>query len=108
MYTVSAGDPKLVIYEAAGLPLRTDDNSETSLSENPDDIATVLRVRNGTGLHICIFGNIDDCRVFITEYKGDGATLSIDDLVPVPEDKAVEAEPQEEPEEEQTEQEKQD
>lgn len=85
VYTMSAGDPKLVLYEKAGLPLRTDDKSEASLSDNPDDIAAVLRVKQGTGLHICIFGDVKECRVYITEYTGDGTTLTMDDLVPVPE-----------------------
>lgn len=94
IYTVSAGDPKLVIYEQAGFPLRTDDKSETSLSDNPDDVATVLRVKEGTGLHLCVFGDVTDCRVFITEYTGDGTSLTIDDLVPVPD--------KEEPDDEET------
>ena len=88
VYTVSAGDPKLVIYERAGLPLRTDDRSEASLSDNPDDVATVLRVTKETGLHICVFGDVTDCRVFITEYTGDGTSLTTDDIVPVPETEA--------------------
>ena len=87
VYSVSAGDPKLVIYEQAGFPLRTDDKSEASLSDNPDDIATVLRVKAGTGLHICVFDDVTDCSVFITEYTGDGTSLTEDDLVPVPESK---------------------
>ncbi len=83
VYTVSKGDPKLVIYEQVGFPLRTDDKSEASLSDNPDDVATVLRVKEGTRLHICIYGDVSDCRVFMTEYKGDGTSLTIDDLVAI-------------------------
>lgn len=85
VYSVSAGDPKLVIYEQAGFPLRSDDTSEASLSDNPNDVATVLTVKEGTGLRICVFDDVTDCRVFITEYTGDGTSLTIDDLVPVPE-----------------------
>lgn len=85
VYTMSEGDPKLVIYETDGVPLRTDDKSEASLSENPGDIATVLRVKKGTKLRICIFGDVSGCRAFITEYTGDGTSLTMDDLVPVPE-----------------------
>ena len=92
VYTVSAGDPKLVIYEKAGFPLRTDDRSEASLSNNPEDSATVLRVKKGAGLHICVFDDIADCRVFITEYTGDGTSLTMDDLVPVPEDTETDVE----------------
>ena len=87
VYTVSGGDPRLVIYETSGFPLRTDDKSEASLSDNPDDVATVLRVKEGTGLHICIFGDVSDCRVFITEYTGDGTTLTAEDLAPIPDKK---------------------
>ena len=83
VYTVSKGDPRLVIYEQAGFPLRTDDKSEASLSDNPDDVATVLKVKEGTGLHICIFGDVADCRVYLTEYTGEGTSLTIDDLAPV-------------------------
>ena len=105
VYTLSGGDPRLVIYEKAGFPLRTDDKSEASLSDNPDDVATVLRVKEGNGLHICIFGDVSDCRVFITEYKGDGTTLTMDDLVPVPDKKTKGTAESEEPEDaEQTEQ----
>ena len=86
VYSVSAGDPKLIIYEQAGFPLRSDDTSEASLSDNPNDVATVLTVKKGAGLRICVFDNVTDCRVFITEYTGDGTSLTIDDLVPVPED----------------------
>ena len=86
VYSVSAGDPKLVIYEQAGFPLRSDDTSEASLSDNPNDVATVLTVKEGTGLHICVFDDVTDCRVFITEYTGDGTSLTMDDLVPVSED----------------------
>ena len=46
----------------------------------------MLTVKEGTGLHICVFDDVTDCRVFITEYTGDGTSLTIDDLVPVPED----------------------
>ncbi|MBQ6150551.1 MAG: hypothetical protein IJJ03_02740 [Mogibacterium sp.] len=87
-----------MIYEKAGFPLRTDDKSEASLSDNPDDVATVLKVKEGNGLHICIFGDVSDCRVFITEYKGDGTTLTMDDLVPVPEKKTEVTAGSEEPE----------
>lgn len=107
VYTVSEGDPSLVIYEQPGFPLRSDDKSEASLSSNPNDVATVLRVKQGTGLHICIFGDVADCRVYITEYTGDGTSLTVDDLVPVPEDKedvkAEEVPEEEQPEEGQTE-----
>ena len=98
VYTISGGDPRLVIYEKAGFPLQTDDKSEASLSDNPDDVATVLKVKEGNGLHICIFGDVSDCRVFITEYKGDGTTLTMDDLVPVPEKKTEVTAGSEEPE----------
>ena len=98
VYTVSGGDPKLVIYEKAGFPLRTDDRSEVSLSDNPDDVATVLRVKAETGLHISIFGDVSDCRVFITEYKGDGISFTADDLVPIPDKKAGTTEESKEPE----------
>ena len=87
VYSVSAGDPKLIIYEQAGFPLRSDDTSEASLSDNPNDVATVLTVKKGAGLRICVFDNVTDCRVFITEYTGDGTTLTINDLVPIPEKK---------------------
>jgi len=100
VYTISEGDPKLLIYEKAGLPLRTDDKSEASLSDNPDDIAAVLRVKEGTGLHICIYGDVKNCRVFITEYTGDGTTLTIDDLVPMPDDEKADEETGEEVNEE--------
>lgn len=99
-YTISEGDPKLLIYEKAGLPLRTDDKSEASLSDNPDDIAAVLRVKEGTGLHICIYGDVKDCRVFITEYTGDGTTLTMEDLVPIPENEKADEEVNEETDEE--------
>lgn len=85
VYSLSSGDPKLVIYEQAGFPLRNDDTSEASLSGNPNDVATVLRVKAGNGLRICVFDDVTDCRVFITEYKGDGTSLTMDDLVPVQE-----------------------
>lgn len=85
VYTVSEGDPRLVIYEKDGFPLRNDDKTEASLSDNPDDIATVLRVEKGTKLRICVFGQVTGCRVVMTEYTGDGTSLTIDDLVPVPE-----------------------
>lgn len=98
-YSVSSGDPKLVIYEQAGFPLRSDDTSEASLSDNPDDVATVLRVKEGTGLHICVFGDVADCRMFITEYTGDGTSLTTDDLVPVPEGKVTDKTNVDEPEE---------
>jgi hypothetical protein len=39
VYSVSDGDPKAIIYEKAGFPLRTDDDTEASLNENPDDFA---------------------------------------------------------------------
>jgi hypothetical protein len=100
VYTISEGDPKLLIYEKAGLPLRTDDKSEASLSDNPDDIAAVLRVKEGTGLHICIYGDVKDCRVFITEYTGDGTTLTMEDLVPIPENEKADEEVNEETDEE--------
>lgn len=99
-YTISEGDPKLLIYEKAGLPLRTDDKSEASLSDNPDDIAAVLRVKEGTGLHICIYGDVKDCRVFITEYTGDGTTLTMEDLVPIPQNEKADEEVNEETDEE--------
>ena len=92
VYSVSSGDPKLVIYEQAGFPLRTDDKSEMSLSDNPDDVATVLRVKEGTGLRICVFDDVTDCRVFMTEYTGDGTSLTADDLVPVPMDEETDKE----------------
>jgi hypothetical protein len=47
----------------------------------------VLTVKKGAGLRICVFDNVTDCRVFITEYTGDGTTLTINDLVPIPEKK---------------------
>jgi hypothetical protein len=100
VYTISEGDPKLLIYEKAGLPLRTDDKSEASLSDNPDGIAAVLRVKEGTGLHICIYGDVKDCRVFITEYTGDGTTLTMEDLVPIPENEKADEEVNEETDEE--------
>ena len=92
IYTVSSGDPKLMIYEKAGFPLRSDDRSEQPLSDNPEDVATVLRVKHGTGLHICIFDDVKDCRVYITEYKGDGTSLTKDDILPVPEKKSDQTE----------------
>lgn len=109
VYTVSEGDPKLMIYERAGFPLRSDDRSEAPLSDNPDDVATVLRVNEETGLHICIFGDVRKCRVFITEYTGDGTSLTADDVLPVPDIKTeITTEEPENPEEkedaEQTEQ----
>ena len=85
VYTVSGGDPRAVIYDKEGYPLRTDDTSDTSLSDNPHDIATVLKVEKGTLLHICVYGDVTDCRVFITEYTGDGTTFTKDDLTPLPE-----------------------
>lgn len=88
VYTVSKGDPGILIYERPGFPLRTDDRSEASLSDNPEDVAAVLSVEKGTKLRICVYGDISDCRVFMTGYTGDGTTLSMDDLVPVPEKKA--------------------
>ena len=92
VYSVSAGDPKLIIYEQAGFPLRSDDTSEASLSDNPNDVATVLTVKKGAGLRICVFDNVTDCRVFITEYTGDGTSLTIDDLVPIREKKEIDDE----------------
>ena len=98
VYTVSSGDPELLIYEKAGFPLRSDDRSEQPLSDNPEDVATVLRVKQGTGLHICIFGDVKDCRVYLTEYKGDGTSLTMDDIVPVPDKKTKNTEVQEDTE----------
>ncbi len=110
VYTVSEGDPRLVIYEKDGFPLRNDDKTEASLSDNPDDIATVLKVEKGTKLRICIFGEVADCRVVMTEYTGDGTSLTIDDLVPVPEseqtaEKDADSDPEEEAAEEEEEEE---
>jgi hypothetical protein len=86
VYTISEGDPSILIYETAGFPLRTDDRSEASLSDNPNDVATVLSVKKNAGLHICLYGDLTGCRVCITEYNGDGTTLTMDDLTPIPED----------------------
>ena len=70
----------------------------TDPSDNPEDVATVLRVKQGTGLHICIFGDVKDCRVYLTEYKGDGTSLTMDDIVPVPDKKTKNTEVQEDTE----------
>ena len=90
VYTVSKGDPGIIIYEEEEFPLRTDDGSEASLSDNPNDVAAVLRVKRGTNLHICIYGDVSNCRVYMTEYTGDGTTLTIDDVLPLPEEASKE------------------
>ena len=86
VYSHSDGDPSAVIYEKAGFPLRTDGDSETSLSDNPDDIAVVFAVEAGTPYRICLFGGLKDCTVIITDYLGDGSSLTPEDLAPLDEE----------------------
>lgn len=99
VYSVSDGDPKAIIYEKAGFPLRTDDDTEASLNENPDDFAVVLNAEAGRTYRICVFGEFTDCGIVITDYTGDGSSLTPDDIAPVPEtseDSSDENDPEEE------------
>lgn len=99
VYSVTDGDPKAIIYEKAGFPLRTDDDTETSLSDNPDDFAVVFTVESGGAYRICVFGEITDGSIIITDYTGDGSSLTPDDIAPVQEPE-VEAELEEKAESE--------
>ena len=83
VYSVSNGDPKAMIYEKAGFPLRTDDDSEASLSDNPDDFALVFTAEAGTIYRICVFGDFTEGSVIITDYTGDGSSLTSDDVAPL-------------------------
>lgn len=83
VYSVSNGDPKAMIYEKAGFPLRTDDDSEASLSDNPDDFALVFTAEAGTIYRICVSGDFTEGSVIITDYTGDGSSLTSDDVAPL-------------------------
>lgn len=80
VYSVSEGDPASLIYERPGFPLRTDDNSEVSLSDNRDDFAMVLTCERDTTYRICIYGDFTTCQVNLANYIGDGSTLTFDDI----------------------------
>lgn len=84
VYSVSDGDPKALIYEKSGFPLRTDDDSESSLSDNTDDFAVAFSAGRGGVYRICVSGGFTECRIVITGYIGDGSTLTRDDVEPLP------------------------
>lgn len=83
VYSVTDGDPRTVIYEKAGFPLRTDDDTEASLSENPNDFAVVFTAEAGGAYRICVFGDFAEGSVIITDYTGDGSSLTPDDIAPL-------------------------
>ena len=102
VYSISDGDPKALIYEKSGFPLRTDDDSETSLSENTGDFALAFSTANSGTYMICVYGDFTDGTVVITGYIGDGSSLTADDVEPLPAE--AEAEPEgEEPKQEESE-----
>lgn len=92
VYSVSDGDPKALIYEKTGFPLRTDDDTEASLSGNTDDFALAFSTANDGTYMICVYGDFTECTVVITGYTGDGSSLTADDVEPLPE--AEEAAPE--------------
>ena len=80
VYSVSDGDPAVVIYETPGFPLRNNDNSEGILSDNKNDFGVVFRTESGKTYRICIYGEYTDCKVMIAKYIGDGTTLTREDI----------------------------
>lgn len=86
VYSVSEGDPKALIYEKDGFPLRTDDDTETSLSGNSDDFAVAFSADKGIVYRICVFGGPEEYDIIITDYIGDGSSLTADDIAPLPEE----------------------
>lgn len=83
VYSVTEGDPKAIIYEKAGFPLRTDDDTEASLSDNPDDFAVVFTAEAGNVYRICVHGNFGEGSIIIAGYTGDGSSLTPDDIAPI-------------------------
>ena len=98
VYSESDGDPRALIYEKEGFPLRTDNDTEASMSENTEDFALAFSAGTGETYRICVYGEFTDCTVIITGYTGDGSTLTRDDVEPLPEPEAEDdgAEPQDE------------
>lgn len=100
VYSVSEGDPKALIYEQESFPLRTDDDTDASLSANPNDFAVAFTAGPSNLYRICIFGDPGECDIVITDYIGDGSTLTQADVAPLPEEvtaeeQAAENKPQE-------------
>lgn len=91
VYSESDGDPRALIYEKEGFPLRTDNDTEASMSENTEDFALAFSAGTGETYRICVYGDFTDCTVIITGYTGDGSTLTRDDVEPLPEPESEEA-----------------
>ena len=86
VYSVSEGDPEALIYETESFPLRTESDTEISLSANPNDFAVAFTVGPDNMYRICIYGDPGECDIVITDYIGDGSTLTQDDVAPLPEE----------------------
>lgn len=80
VYSVSGGDPAVLIYEMPGFPLRTDDSSGSSLSANDHDFAVVFSTASSQKYIICVYGDVNDCTVKMAKYIGDGSTLETEDV----------------------------
>ena len=90
VYSMSEGDPEALIYEQESFPLRTDDDTDVSLSANPNDFAVAFTAGPSNVYRICIYGDPGECDIVITDYIGDGSTLTQDDVAPLPEENADE------------------
>jgi hypothetical protein len=100
VYSMSEGDPEALIYEQESFPLRTDDDTDASLSANPNDFAVAFTAGSSNLYRICIYGDPGECDIVITDYIGDGSTLTQADVAPLPEEvtaeeQAAENKPQE-------------
>ena len=80
VYSLSEGDPAVMVFEQPGFPLRTDDNSAGSLSENDKDFAVVIGTEKSRKYYICVYGKTTNCIVRMVKYTGDGSSLTIDDI----------------------------
>lgn len=96
VYSMSEGDPKAIIYETESFPLRTEDDTEISLSHNPDDFAVAFTAGPDNLYRICVYGDPGECDIVITDYIGDGSTLTQADVAPLPEEVTAEEQAAEE------------
>ncbi|MBR7088771.1 MAG: hypothetical protein IKI38_05390 [Mogibacterium sp.] len=81
VYSVSDGNPNALIYEKAGVALRTDEDGEDSLSGNDKDFAMVFSQKDGRNYCVGVYGDIgSECKVYILPYIGDGSSLTLDDV----------------------------